>query len=156
MSFVSSTGSVARPRAGKATHARRGFHLGDGSSQCRLGKTTFRDERKLALAMYRDLLNGDPDVTGFLNSNTERQVQFLKPLIEECKRDGYIVRNISLNQIIGFCMASVKTPIVIAAIFERPRRSKSKLLLKGNTELITNHAIAESVKMALNGIAPRR
>ncbi len=114
---------------------------------------TFHDQRKLALAMYRDLLNQDRDVTAFLVANMERQMQFLGPLIEQCQKDGYIDDGLTVRQAADFCMASVKTSIVISAALERSPGSRTKAATKGHSKTIPNHEIAQNVDLALRGIA---
>jgi AcrR family transcriptional regulator len=118
---------------------------------------TFHDQRKLALAMYRDLLNQDPDVTAFLTANMERQMQFLGPLIEKCQEDGYIDSGLTVRQAADFCMASVKTPIVISAALEqraggRPKSAPNKEQSKSEPD----QRITLGVDLALRGIASRR
>ncbi|QNI37113.1 TetR/AcrR family transcriptional regulator [Edaphobacter albus] len=113
----------------------------------------YRDHRRLALAMYRDFLNQDPDVTDHLFERIQQQMIGLTPLIEECQRDGYVDGMLSMQQIISFCMGTVKTPIVVAASQERGPRRGPKLLREGTSKMLTDEAIAQRVELALRGIA---
>jgi AcrR family transcriptional regulator len=114
----------------------------------------YRDHRRLALAMYRDFLNQDADVTEHLFADIKAQMTELGPLIEECQRDGYIDDALDVRHIVGFCMGTVKTPIVIAASQEG--RRGPKLLREGMKKALTDEAIAQRVEMALRGVAPVR
>ena len=114
--------------------------------------TTYRDHRRLALAMYRDFLNQDPDVTEHVFENSRLQMTALIPLIEECQRDGYVDDALPMPQILTFCMGTVKTPIVIAASQERAAPGTPKLLREGVKKMLTDEAIAQRVEMALRGI----
>lgn len=113
----------------------------------------YRDHRRLALAMYRDFLNQDPDVTEHLLERIQQQMTGLIPLVEECQRDGYVDSTVPMQQILSFCMGTVKTPIVIAASQEREPRRSSKLLEEGTRKMLTDEAIAQRVELALRGIA---
>jgi AcrR family transcriptional regulator len=118
---------------------------------------TYRDHRRLALAMYRDFLNQDPDVTEHLFENIQQQTAELMPLIDECQRDGYVDDQLPKEQILSFCMGTVKTPIVIAASQEREpwtgAKPGPKLLQEGVSRMLTNEAIVQRVELALRGIA---
>lgn len=117
---------------------------------------TYRDHRRLALAMYRDLLNQDPDVSEHLVRYTQRQVAELVPLIEEGQRDGSLDDTLDVQQIVGFCLATVRTPIVIAASQERelPVDSEPLRQLRESTaRLLTDESILQRVELALRGIA---
>jgi len=114
---------------------------------------TYRDHRRLALAMYRDFLNQDPDVTEHLFEYNLQQMEGLIPLIEECQRDGYVDDRLPVQQILGFCMGTVKTPIVIAASQEREPQAGPKLLREGVSRMLTDEAIVQRVELALRGIA---
>jgi AcrR family transcriptional regulator len=113
----------------------------------------FRDHRKIALAMYGDLLNQDPDVSAFVIRTSEKQTQFLQPLIEECQKDGYIDKEISVDQVMVFCKSAVNSPIILSEALERIKKSKSKLLPKEIGKFTSNEAIAQRVDMAIRGIA---
>jgi AcrR family transcriptional regulator len=113
----------------------------------------FRSHRKLVLAMYRDQLNRDPDVTAFLVVNAERQFQFLQPTIERCQRDGYIDDGLSARQIESFCIAAVKAPIIVAAALKGFRKRRTQ---PWPTEELTDDMIDERVVMALRGVAGRK
>lgn len=117
----------------------------------------YRDHRQLALAIYRDFLNQDPDVTGYLIEVSERQVAELVPLVEACQQDGSVDAQLAMPQIIGFCMGTVKTPTVIAASQEcKPGQElpgRSGLMQQGLARLLTDESIAQRVELALRGIA---
>ncbi|MDE1178774.1 MAG: TetR/AcrR family transcriptional regulator [Edaphobacter sp.] len=114
---------------------------------------SYRDHRRLALAMYRDFLNQDPDVTEHLLDRVLLQTTELTPLIEECQRDGYVDDTLAVQQIIGFCMGTVKTPIVVAASQEREPDQGPQLLQEGVTRMLTDESIAQRVELALRAIA---
>ena len=113
---------------------------------------SYRDNRQLELAMYRDFLNQDADVTEYTFENGRRQMLALVPLIEECQRDGYVDDALPMQQILTFCMGTVKSPIVIAASQERAAPGTPKLLVDGVKKMLTDEAIAQRVEMALRGI----
>jgi AcrR family transcriptional regulator len=113
----------------------------------------YRDHRRLALAMYRDFLNQDPDVTEHLFENMRAQLIELAPLIEECQRDGYVDDALPVQQIIGFCMGTVKTPIVLAASQENSGHSMPQLMRDGMSRMLTDEAIEQRVELVLRGIA---
>lgn len=115
----------------------------------------FRDHRKLTVALYRDILNQDPDVSAFLLSESECRDNLFRTLIVECQNDGYIDKSISLHQVVSFCIESIQAPIVIYAALERLSGNESKQLLKVKEELITDEAIAERTEMVLKGIASK-
>jgi len=113
----------------------------------------YRDHRQLALAMYRDFLNQDPDVTEYLFENNRQQMMGIIPLVEECQRDGYVDDQLAIEQILGFCMGTVKTPIVIAASQEREPQFAPKEIRDHMSKVITDEAITQRVELALRGIA---
>lgn len=113
----------------------------------------FRDHRKIALAMYRDFLNQDPDVSSFVMHKSEKEMQFLEPLIVECQKDGYIDKTLSVDQVMVFCKSAVNSPIILSEALERVQKNKSKLLPKGKGRFTSDDEIAQRVDMALRGVA---
>ncbi|MGD9638613.1 MAG: TetR/AcrR family transcriptional regulator [Alphaproteobacteria bacterium] len=112
-----------------------------------MGKS-FRDNRQLAIILYRDMLNNDAEVIDFLISNFEKKEELLMQLIKDCQKDGYIPSEIPISQLINFCVSGVKTPIVIAGVLENMKSLKTP----NKDELISDDAIAQRVEMILNGI----
>ncbi len=120
-----------------------------------IGKN-FRGHSRLAVSMYRDLLNKDPDITSFLVSSIEEQISFLKPLIEECQKDNYIRKHYTLQEILSFCLAGIKTPIVLSKVLELLSDDNSEHMEKLKKELITDEAIIRRAEMAIMGIVSEK
>ena len=116
----------------------------------------FRGHCRLAVSMYRDLLNKDPDITSFLVSSIEDQISFLKPLIEECQKDSYIRKHYTLQEILSFCLAGIKTPIVLSKVLELLSDDNSEHMEKLKKELITDEAITRRAEMAIMGIVSEK
>ncbi len=116
----------------------------------------FRGHSRLAVSMYRDLLNKDPDITSFLVSSIEDQISFLKPLIEECQKDSYIRKHYTLQEILSFCLAGIKTPIVLSKVLELLSDDNSEHMEKLKKELITDEAIMRRAEMAIMGIVSEK
>lgn len=112
----------------------------------------FRNHRKVALAMYRDFLNQDRDVSAFVIHRSEREMQFLEPLIVACQEDGSIDKKLSVHEVIVFCKSAVNSPIILSEALGRGR-TRSKLLPKGKGRFTSDDEIAQRVHMALRGVA---
>jgi len=115
----------------------------------------FRDQKKFVITMYRDLLNQEPEIAEFMIRNAEKRMQFLFPLIEECKEDGYVNKDLSYFQISSFCMAAVNFPILLADALERIPGKKLKIFNEIQ-RLDSDKAIEERVEMALKAISKNK
>lgn len=116
----------------------------------------FRDQSGFALAMFRDFLNQDPDITELVLTNSNQQFELLQSMIKECQKDGYIDANFSIQQMVMFCSVSLKGPVIMSAALERLQKDQKQISPKVKKRPLTDAAIVELVDMTLRGIEPRR
>ncbi|MCX5794851.1 MAG: TetR family transcriptional regulator [Elusimicrobia bacterium] len=77
-----------------------------------------RDNRKLLLAIVRDVLEGDPEVTGFAKANIPRHVGIISGLVQECQRRGEL-KSLPLPLALSFLLGATAMPNVALGIIEK-------------------------------------
>ncbi|CBW26920.1 putative TetR-family regulatory protein [Halobacteriovorax marinus SJ] len=113
---------------------------------------TFRDQRKLVLSLFKDILNQDPDVSEMVLKKSNDQLEVLRQLIIECQKDGYIDEKTPVRQIELFCNSAMKGPIVMVAAMERIQQDNLDDLAPYEAEVLTDSDISQLVSMILRGI----
>jgi len=77
-----------------------------------------RQDRKIALALLRDILNGDPDAIAFIRSHMPRHTRKAVALVVECQRAG-LIRRMPLPAVMSLLGAMVMSAPMEVAMIER-------------------------------------
>jgi AcrR family transcriptional regulator len=108
-------------------------------------------EKKIVVSMVRDFLNGDKDVVDFVVRVHKQRLAVIGPLIEECRKDGYL-EPLPLGQIISFFMCSVSFPVLISEAIERAPSKKLKLGKEMKESIVSDAALQQRIDLALKAI----
>ncbi len=113
-----------------------------------------RDNRKLLLAIVRDVLEGDAEATEFAKANIPRHVGIITGLVQECQRQGEL-RGIPLPLALSFLLGATAMPNVAMGIIEKAaaKRPFGLTLPELFSVFISDKAIAARVDMALAALA---
>jgi AcrR family transcriptional regulator len=113
-----------------------------------------RENRMLALTVLRDLLNGDPDVIGFMRWHFPLHMKQVHGLVTDCQRAG-LIRRMPAAAAMSIIGATVFAPSMEAAILEHVGGIRAFApLMRGI--LLTDRGLDERVDMALRALAPDR
>jgi hypothetical protein len=115
-----------------------------------------RENRKLLLAMGRDVLEQDMLIVRFVEENFYRHVRVLVDLVGKNRKAGNIRKNISLPLVLVFLIANIAVPNMMAAVLEKtPLGVKydwlKKLFVPG---VINDSAISRRLDLVLRALAP--
>jgi AcrR family transcriptional regulator len=113
-----------------------------------------RDNRKLLLAIVRDVLEGEVEVTRFAKANIPRHVGIISGLVEECQRQGGL-KSIPRPLALSFLLGATAMPNLAMGIIEKASAKKpfGLTLQKLSPVLISDQAIAARVNLALAALA---
>ena len=109
-----------------------------------------RDNRKLLLAILRDVLEGEAEVVDFAKANIPRHVGIIAGLVQECQRKGDM-KGMPLPLALSFLLGATAMPNVAMGIIETASAKEPfGLTLKElGPVFISDKAIAARVDMAL-------
>lgn len=108
-------------------------------------------EKQIVVSMIRDFLNGDKEVVDFVVRVNKQRLAVIGPLIEECRKDGYL-EPLPTAQIISFLMCSVSFPSLIAEALERAPSKKLKLRRETKEAIASDEALQQRIDLALKAI----
>lgn len=136
---------------------------GPGGARARLRRVLVavarfaRDNRVFYTLMIRELLNAQPDMSGFAKKNFPRHAAVLMKLLEECRREG-VVRPLPTAMLAAFAMGSMCLPNVMITAMERNgvRKLGGKPLPGLAQSLLSDELIEVRADMVLAGLAKGR
>ena len=134
---------------------------GDPEEQLRHALTLvaryIRENRKLLLAIGRDVLEKDMLIIRFVEDNFYRHVLVLVDLIRKNRKSGKVQKNLSMPMILVFLIANLAVPNMMAAVLERtPLGPKYDWLKKMFIPWVINDgAIAQRLDLVLKALEPR-
>jgi AcrR family transcriptional regulator len=114
-----------------------------------------RDNRKLLLAIVRDVLEGEAEATAFAKASIPRHMGIIIGLVEECQRRGEL-KQIPAPLVLSFLLGATAMPILAMGIIEKSAAKKPFGLTMAEVVpvFVSDKAIAARVGMALAGLAP--
>ncbi|NTV52638.1 MAG: TetR/AcrR family transcriptional regulator [Candidatus Firestonebacteria bacterium] len=133
---------------------------GDPEEQLRQALTLvaryIRENRKLLLAIGRDILEQDMLIIRFVENNFFRHIKILLALIQKNRKSGHIQKDIALPMILVFFIANLAVPNLLAAVLERtPLGAKygwlKKMFLPG---VINDAAVSRRLDLIFKALAP--
>ncbi len=112
-----------------------------------------RDNRVLALAILRDLLDHNQETLNFIKTNATRHAVVLWELVSQCQKEGSLEK-MPKPQAMAFMMPAVAGPALVLAGVESVASSLlSKGLLKGaGMMILSDGALKKRIDMALKGL----
>ena len=110
------------------------------------------EQRKIHVSLLHDLLNQNEDVTEFVISIGERRLALIRPLIEQCKKEGYL-EPLPFSQIASFIATSVNFPIIISETLDRLPSKKLKFSAQVKAEMVSKDAILQRVDLAIKAVS---
>ncbi len=112
-----------------------------------------RDNRVLALAILRDLLDHNQETLNFIKTNATRHAVVLWELVSQCQKEGSLEK-MPKPQAMAFMMPAVAGPALVLAGVESVASSLlSKGLLKGaGMMILSDEALKKRIDMALKGL----
>lgn len=110
-----------------------------------------RDNRQLIAALFADILNQDKIVSAFIRENFGRHIEVVIKTIKKGQREG-VFEDIPIAQAIGFLMASVNIPNIIAGHAEKLSGGKLQTEFSLDKALLSDKALEQRVGMALRGL----
>jgi AcrR family transcriptional regulator len=115
-----------------------------------------RDNRKLALGLIQDVLDGNTEVLSFVRKNGMRHVKILWDLVGQCQKEG-LIEKMPRPQVFAFMMPAVAAPALAVGGVENVASSLfAKGVLKGVGVLVlSDQALQKRVDMALKGLGAR-
>ena len=111
--------------------------------------------RKIAMALLRDLLNGDPDVLKYNRKRMPPHAEFIKELMLNCQREGSLPK-ISPHQIMPLFLGAIVQPVFIAEIMEKMEKSDHQKPFFDFNQIMSKRAIAQRVDILLGGMRSMR
>lgn len=109
--------------------------------------------RQMIVSFFGDMLGGeDKEISGFFCELAAKRIQIIAPLIQQCQKEGYI-EPLPLYQVLGFCMASINFPTIIAEGINRMPIKKLRLPDFVVDQLASEKAIIQRVDLALKAIS---
>jgi len=112
-----------------------------------------RRRRQMIVSFLGDMISGqDREVAEFFCELTARRIQVIAPLIQQCQREGYI-EPLPFYQVLGFCMAGVNFPTILAEGINRLPTRKIKLPDFVVDQLAGEKAIIQRVDLALKAVS---
>jgi AcrR family transcriptional regulator len=133
---------------------------GDPEEQLRHALTLvaryIRENRKLLLAMGRDVLEKDMLVIRFVEDNFYRHVQVIVDLVKKNRKSGQIQKNLPLPMVLVFLIANLAVPNILAAVLERtPLGVKYDWLKKMFVPWVINDAaVSRRLDLVLKALGP--
>ncbi|MBI2384725.1 MAG: TetR/AcrR family transcriptional regulator [Elusimicrobia bacterium] len=82
-----------------------------------------RDNRKIILAIVRDVMEGDAVATEFAKANIPRHMEIIAGLVKECQRRGEL-KDIPLPLAMSFLLGAAAMPNVAMGVIERSSAKK--------------------------------
>jgi AcrR family transcriptional regulator len=119
------------------------------------GGTFIRSKSEFYLAIFKDVLNGDPELIAFVELNIPRHMKVIRELVEKCQKERSMV-TIPFPQIIAFLMTSANFPTLIGAVVRRhgKNRMSPRAFKNYETAVLSDKAIAQRIDLALKGLSP--
>lgn len=116
-----------------------------------------RDNRKIILAIVRDVMEGDPEATEFAKANIPRHMEIIAGLIRECRRRGE-VREMPVPLAMSFLLGAAAMPNVAMGVIERSSAKRPFGLTPAALFPLfsSDKSIAIRVDLALAALAPER
>lgn len=116
-----------------------------------------RDNRKIILAIVRDVMEGDPEATGFAKANIPRHMEVIAGLVRECQRRGELTE-MPLPLAMSFLLGAAAMPNVAMGVIEKAgARKPFGLSPAALFPLFSSDAsIAIRVDLALAALSPER
>ena len=109
--------------------------------------------RKMIVSFFGDMIGSrDKEVSEFFRRVTARRIQVIAPLIQQCQKQGYI-EPLPFYQILGFCMAAVNFPTIVAETIERLPIKQMRLPNFVTAQLSGKKAIIQRVDLALKAVS---
>lgn len=82
-----------------------------------------RDNRKIILAIVRDVMEGDPEATAFAKANIPRHMEIIAGLVRECQRRGEL-KELPLPLVMSFLLGAAAMPNVAMGVIEKSSAKK--------------------------------
>jgi AcrR family transcriptional regulator len=116
-----------------------------------------RDNRRIILAIVRDVMEGDPEATGFAKANIPRHMEIIVGLVRECQRRGEL-KEMPLPLAMSFLLGAAAMPNVAMGIIEKSAAKKPFGLTSAALFPLfsSDKSIALRVDLALAALAPER
>lgn len=114
-----------------------------------------REQRRLILALGRDLMDGNTEVLRFLEANFHRHIGLLLRLVRACQSEGTL-RRLPPQTVMPLLFAAPLAPSLIAALLERLHLSPAYEVMKRVLlpSVLTDQALTLRVDLALRTLAP--
>ncbi len=112
-----------------------------------------RDNRKLMLALGRDLMNNYQPLVHFMEDNFHRHLFILIDLIKQCQKQGLMVK-LPIPIVIPFILGSLAGPNMVVAVLEGIRVKPSYAIMKKAIMpmVISDKAMSQRVDLALKAL----
>lgn len=112
-----------------------------------------RDNRKLMLALGRDLMNNYQPLVRFMEDNFHRHLSIIINLIKQCQQQG-IMAKLPLPIVIPFMLGSLAGPNIAAGLLEGIRTKPSFEIMKKAIlpMIISDKAMGQRVDLALKAL----
>ena len=116
-----------------------------------------RDNRKIILAIVRDVMDGDPEATDFAKANIPRHMEIIAGLVRECQRRGEL-KELPLPLAMSFLLGAAAMPNVAMGVIERSAAKKPFGLSPAALFPLfsSDKSIAIRVDLALAALTPER
>ncbi len=108
--------------------------------------------RKMIMSLVGDILGQDKETARFFCELTGKRIQLIAPLIQQCQKEGYI-EPLPFYQVLGFCMAGINFPTLIAEGLGRVPIKEMHLPSFVTEQLASEEAIIQRVDLALKAVA---
>jgi len=109
--------------------------------------------RQMIVTFFGDMLGGqDKEVSEFFCELAAKRIQVIAPLIQQCQKEGYI-EPLPFYQVLGFCMAGINFPTILAEGINRLPTKKMKLPDFVIDQLAGENAIIQRVDLALKAVS---
>ncbi|MCK5242405.1 TetR/AcrR family transcriptional regulator [bacterium] len=114
-----------------------------------------RDNRKLVVAMIKDVLDGNRQLVRMLEEFVPRHGIVLVRLLRECQKQG-VVAKAPLPLVMTYFMGAMLGPVIMAAVLERVRLRPPYDLVKKTAVpyILSDKVIEKRLDMVLRGIVP--
>ena len=114
-----------------------------------------RDNRKLVVAMIKDVLDGNRQLVRMLEEFVPRHGIVLVRLLRECQKQG-VVAKAPLPLVMTYFMGAMLGPVIMAAVLERVRLRPPYDLGKKTAVpyILSDKVIEKRLDMVLRGIVP--
>ncbi len=112
-----------------------------------------RDNRRLFLMIFRDVLDENAEAAGFARANIPRHLLIIAGLVRDCQKQG-LIKKMPLPSAIAFLAGSSVAPNIVMGVIEQAllRRPFGLAVKLVAPMLASDSAIAERVDLALKAL----